>query len=152
MATMPKTSFTTKLKQALGTSKRPAVKVAINGYTYRSTVAVMGGTFMVGVAAEHRAAAAGVEGGDTVKVTLEPDTEPRVTPVPPDLAKALAKAKLTAAFDAAAPSRRKEFVRSVDEAKTPETRERRIQKVIDALQTGADVPTAPPPRIARTPR
>ena len=150
MATMPKTSFTTKLKQAagknavgivvppehvaaLGTSKRPAVKVTINGYTYRSTVAVMGGTFMVGVAAEHRAVA-GVEGGDTVKVTLELDTEPRVTPVPPDLAKALAKAKLAAAFDAAAPSRRKEFVRSVEDAKTPETRERRIQKVIDALQ------------------
>ncbi len=71
---MPKTSFTTKLKQAagknavrivvppehvaaLGTSKRPAVKVIINGYSYRSTVAVMGGTFMVGVAAEHRTAA-----------------------------------------------------------------------------------------------
>jgi Domain of unknown function (DUF1905)/Bacteriocin-protection, YdeI or OmpD-Associated len=118
---------------ALGTSKRPAVKVTINGYTYRSTVAVMGGTFMVGVAAEHRTAA-GVEGGDTVKVTLELDTEPRITPVPPDLAEALAKAKLTATFDAAAPSRRKEFVRGVEDAKTPEPRERRIQKVVVALQ------------------
>jgi len=68
-----------------------------------------------------------------VKVTLELHTEPRITPVPPDLAKALAKAKLTAGFDTAASSRRKEFVRSVVDAKTPETRERRIQKVIATL-------------------
>ena len=48
--------------EALGAGKRPAVKVTINGYTYRNTVAVMGGVSMVGVSAEHRAGA-GVAGG-----------------------------------------------------------------------------------------
>ena len=146
----PRASFTATLKKAkdmnavgievppdavaaLGTSKRPAVKVTLKGYTYRSTVAVMGGRFMVGVAAEHRAAA-GVDGGDTLTVTLELDTEPRVTPVPADLKAALVKAKVRAAFDAAAPSKRKEWVRQVEDAKTPETRERRIRKVVDALK------------------
>jgi hypothetical protein len=41
--------------EALGSGKRPAVKVTVNGYTYRSTVAVLGGAYMVGVNAEHRA-------------------------------------------------------------------------------------------------
>ena len=49
--------------QALGSGKRPAVTVTINGYSYRSTVAVLGGRYMVGVSAEHRAGA-GVAGGD----------------------------------------------------------------------------------------
>ena len=117
---------------ALGTSKRPAVTVTIGGYSYRSTVAVMGGRFMVGVAAEHRAAA-GVDGGDTVTVTLTLDVEPRVTPVPADLKAALTKAKALAAFEASAPSKRKEWVRQVEEAKAADTRARRIAKVVEAL-------------------
>ena len=61
--------------QTLGAGKRPAVKVTINGYTYRSTVAVMGGRYMVGVSAEHRAGA-GVAGGDEVDVDIDLDTAP----------------------------------------------------------------------------
>ncbi|HZN13913.1 MAG TPA: DUF1905 domain-containing protein [Acidimicrobiales bacterium] len=73
---------------ALGSTKRPPVLVTLNGrYTYRNTVAVMGGTFMIGVAAEHRAGA-GVAGGDTIDVELKLDTEPRVVEVPADLAQA----------------------------------------------------------------
>src|SRR5438309_2367144 len=55
---------------ALGASKRPPVRVTINGYTYRNTIAVMGGKYMVGVSAEHRAGA-GVGGGDEVDVEIE---------------------------------------------------------------------------------
>src|SRR5438445_5998830 len=73
---------------ALG-SKRPAVRVTLNGYTYRSTVASMGGRFMVGVSAKVREAA-GVAGGDEVDVTLSLDTEPREVVVPSDLTEALA--------------------------------------------------------------
>ena len=52
---------------ALGETKRPPVRVTINGYTYRSTVAVYGDTYLVGVSAENRAAA-GVSAGDEIEV------------------------------------------------------------------------------------
>ena len=74
--------------EQLGTSKRPAVRVTINGHTYRSTIAVMGGNFMLGVSAEHREAA-GVAAGDTVSVEVELDTAPRSVTVPDDFATAL---------------------------------------------------------------
>jgi uncharacterized protein DUF1905 len=74
--------------EALGSGKRPAVKVTINGYTYRSTVAVMGGLYMVGVNAKNRTSA-GVAGGDEVDVEIELDTAPREVTVPDDFAAAL---------------------------------------------------------------
>jgi hypothetical protein len=119
--------------EALGSGKRPPVRVTIKGYTYRSTIATMSGRCMVGVAAEHRAAA-GIEGGQTHTVTLALDAEPRVTAVPPDLGRALTAAKVLGAFNAGAPSRRKEWVRQVEEAKGAETRARRVAKVVSALQ------------------
>ena len=70
---------------ALGQTKRPPVRVTINGYTYRSTVAVLGGRFMIGVSNEVRAAS-GVAAGDEVEVELELDTAPREVSVPPELA------------------------------------------------------------------
>src|SRR5262245_19278218 len=119
--------------ETLGGGKKPAVKVTMNGKTYRSTVAVMGGAFMVGVSAENRALT-GVKGGDEVDVTLELDTEPRIYELPDDLAKALAgKPGATEAFHASAPPKRKEFVRQVNDAKTQETRERRIAKIVVEL-------------------
>lgn len=119
--------------EGFNAGKRPPVRVTINGYTYRNTVAVMGGAYMVGVSAEHRKNA-GVAGGDTIEVTLELDTEPRTVEVPVDLATALAaKAGALAAFDALSPSKRKEFVRQVEDAKTQETRERRIAGIVAKL-------------------
>ncbi|HKP51768.1 MAG TPA: YdeI/OmpD-associated family protein [Chloroflexia bacterium] len=115
---------------ALGTQKRPKVKVTINGYTYRNTVAVFGDVFMVGVSQEHRAAS-GLEAGNQVEVTLELDTEPRTVEVPEDLKAALsAKAGALEAFEARSYTMRKEFVRQVTEAKAQETRERRIAKIV----------------------
>ena len=81
----------------LDSGKRPPVKITINGYTYRSTVAVMGGKYMVGVPAEHREKA-GVGGGDKVDVGIELDTSPREVVVPEDLRKALNKAKAAKVF------------------------------------------------------
>src|SRR6476620_8646805 len=72
----------------LGAGKRPPVRVTINGYTYRNTVAVMGGVYMVGVSAEHRAGA-GVAAGDVLDIELELDTAPREVAVPADLDAAL---------------------------------------------------------------
>lgn len=117
---------------SFGAGKRVPVVVTINGYSYPSTIAVMGGQYLVGVAAVHREAA-GVAGGETHEVTLTHDTSARDTPLPDDLAEALAAAGARDRFDALAPSHRKEHVRSVTDAKAEATRQRRIEKVISAL-------------------
>jgi hypothetical protein len=110
-----------EVASALGTSRKPAVKVTLNGYTYRSTVATMGGKFMISLSAANRDAA-GLEGGERLEVSLELDTEARVTAIPNDLKAALSKAQLLTRFEQSAPSSRKEFVRQVEDAKAPETR------------------------------
>jgi len=118
---------------ALGSGKKPKVKVTLNGYTYRSTVAVYGDAFMLPLAQEHRKAA-GVKGGDAVVITLELDTEPRTVDVPPDLAAALAeKPGARAKFDALSYTLRKEYARQVEDAKTQETRSRRIANIVEKL-------------------
>jgi hypothetical protein len=116
----------------LGGGKRPPVLVTIGGYSYRSTIAVMAGRFMLGVSAEHRARS-GVAAGDTVEVTLALDAEVRTVDVPPDLAAALEAAGARDAFDRLAFSHRKEHVRAVEEAKKPETRKRRIDKAVEMV-------------------
>jgi hypothetical protein len=74
--------------EALAAGKRPPVTVTINGYTYRNTIAVMSGAYMIGVSSEHRGPA-GVGAGDEVDVELTLDTAPREVSVPPELAAAL---------------------------------------------------------------
>jgi hypothetical protein len=123
--------------EALGAGKRPPVRVTINGFTYRSTVAVMGGKFMVGVNAENRAAA-GVSGGDTVDVTLALDDQPRVVELPDDLAAALGRHDAAkAAFDRLSYTHKREHVMAIESAKKPETRQRRIAKALEQLGGGA---------------
>jgi antitoxin component of MazEF toxin-antitoxin module len=119
---------------ALGTQKRPKVKITLNNYTYRSTVAPYAGdVYMLPLSQEHRQAA-GVKAGDQVDVALELDTEPRTVEVPDDLVAALAeKPGARAAFDALSYTMRKEHVRQVEEAKAQETRERRITKIVGQL-------------------
>ncbi|WP_426560643.1 YdeI/OmpD-associated family protein [Angustibacter sp. McL0619] len=116
----------------LGRGRTPPVVVTLNGYTYRSTVAPMGGRFLIPLAATHRDSA-GVAGGEEHEVTVELDDQPRTVDVPDDLARALDDAGLRAAFDALAYTHRKEHVRSVLEAKAAATRERRIARVVVAL-------------------
>jgi bacteriocin resistance YdeI/OmpD-like protein/uncharacterized protein DUF1905 len=122
--------------EALGSGKRPPVKVTVNGYTYRSTVAVLGGVYMVGLSAEHRTGA-GVAGGDEVDVDLELDTAPREVAVPADLAAALdAEPAARRTFDGLSYSNKSWHVLQVDGAKTEETRQRRIAKSVAALKQG----------------
>jgi hypothetical protein len=119
---------------ALGGGKKPKVHVTINGYTYRSSVAVMGGRFLVGVSAEHRAGA-GVAAGDEVTVELRLDTDPRVVEVPADLAAALAEhPALKAKFDTLSYSHQRQHVLAVEAAKAAETRARRVAGVLTHLQ------------------
>jgi hypothetical protein len=118
-----------KIIAALGPGKKHKVTVGINGYTYRSTVAVYSGRYFLPLAKEHRDAA-GVKANDRVEVTLELDTAPREVDVPKDFAAALKKAGLTKEFAALAVTHRKEHVRAIEEAKAPETRLRRIEKAV----------------------
>jgi bacteriocin resistance YdeI/OmpD-like protein/uncharacterized protein DUF1905 len=121
---------------SLGAGKRPPVRVTINGFTYRSTVAVMGGVFMVGVSAENRAGT-GAAGGDVVDIDIELDTEPREVTVPPDFAAALKRdAKAKATFDGLSYSQKQSHVASIEGAKTDETRQRRIAKSLTTLREG----------------
>lgn len=120
----------------LGSSRRPAVRATIAGYSYRSTVASMRGTFMLPISAAIHASA-GVAAADEVDVELVLDTEPRVVTMPPDLAAALdADAEAKRFFDRLAYSQRLRWVLSVEGAKTEETRRRRIAKAVEALREG----------------
>jgi hypothetical protein len=122
--------------EALGSGKRPAVKVTVNGYSYRSTVASMSGVFMVSLSAEHRAGA-GVGGGNEVEVDLELDSAPREVTVPPELVAALdAEPAARATFDGLSYSNKSWHVLQVTGAKTEETRQRRIARSVDALKQG----------------
>ncbi len=122
--------------EALGSGKRPAVRVTINGYVYRSTVAVMGGMFMLPLSAENRAGA-GAAGGDEVEVDLELDTAPREVALPEDFSAALdAEPVARAFFEGLSFSHKRGFVEPIGQAKTPETRKRRIAKAIEMLREG----------------
>jgi hypothetical protein len=118
---------------ALGTQKKPKVTVSLKGYTYRSTVAAYGEIFILPLSQERRAAA-GVQAGDRVEVTLALDLEPRLVEIPEDLRAALAsKPGVLEAFETLAYSTRKELVRQVNEAKAQATRERRIAAMVEKL-------------------
>ncbi len=120
----------------LGSSKKPAVRVTINGYTYRSTVASMGGRFMLPISAEVREAAS-VAAKDKVDVDVELDTAPREVTVPPDFAHALTRDPAAKRlFEGLSFSNKQRIVIAIESAKTPETRERRIAKAVGALREG----------------
>lgn len=121
-----------KIIESFGSGKRPKVKVTMNGYTYRNTVAVYGDKYLVGISKEHRQGA-GIKGGEKVEVDIELDTEPRIIEIPKELKSALSKKGLLERFEKLAPSKRKEFVRQVNDAKAEETRNRRIEKILDSI-------------------
>jgi hypothetical protein len=120
--------------EALGSHKRPAVRVRINRHTYRTTVAPMGGRFLIPLSAENRNAA-GVAAGDEIDVDIALDDQPRDVTIPADYAAALdADPALRRRFDALAYTHRKEQVRAIEDAKTDATRQRRIEKFLDHLR------------------
>lgn len=122
--------------EGLGAGGRPAVTVTVNGFTYRSTVATMGGRFLLPLSAENRQGA-GVAAGDEVEVTVELDTAPREVTVPADLAEALDRVpEARTFFDGLSYSRRQRYVLLVEGAKKPETRQRRIEDSVTKLAAG----------------
>ena len=120
--------------EGLGSGKRPPVRITINGYVYRSTVATVDGKFMVGVSAEVRERA-GVAGGDEVDVDVELDTKPREVSVPEDFAAVLrADPQASAKFESLSYSGKQRLVAPVENAKKPETRQRNIDKAMTELR------------------
>ena len=121
--------------EELGGGRRPKVVVTINGTSFRTSIASMGGQFLLGVSNENRKLT-GTAAGDTVELELTLDVAPRTVEVPPDFAEALALVPgAREAFDRLADSHRKEHVRAIEEAKKPETRARRIDKAVEQVST-----------------
>ena len=119
--------------EQLGAGKRPAVSVTLRGHTYRSTIAPMGGVYMLPVSAEIRRIT-GVAGGNTVDVDVQLDTAPREVTIPPDLAAALdAEPEARSFFQNLSYSNKQRIVLAIEQAKTAETRRRRIVQSVQAL-------------------
>jgi Bacteriocin-protection, YdeI or OmpD-Associated/Domain of unknown function (DUF1905) len=120
----------------LDAGKKPPVRVTIGDHTYRTTIASRGERFLIPVSAENRESA-GVSAGDELDVNVELDTEPREVSVPSDLAAELERdAKARDFFETLSYSQRKWYVLPIEQAKTDETRQRRIAKAIEMLREG----------------
>ena len=116
--------------EALGAGRKPPVTVVVNGFEYRSTVAVMGGRYLIPFSSDKRAAT-GIAGGDPITVDLEVDTAPRSVELPQDFAAALDAAPgAREAYERLAPSHRKAHMTAIEQAKAPETRQRRIDAAV----------------------
>ncbi len=124
----------------LGAGRRPKVKVTIEAHTYRSSIASMGGRMLLGVSAENREAA-GVKAGDVLDVDVEVDTEERTVEVPEALAAELAGDEQAKAFyESLSYSQQQTFALPIGDAKTDETRQRRVDKAMAALREGRKRP------------
>src|ERR1039458_1310593 len=122
-----------KVVEALDSGPRPLIAVTVNGHTWRSRVALMRGQRLVGISAANRAAS-GIAEGDVVEVDLKLDTEPRVVPEPPDLAKALNDdPEARAVFERLPYGLKRKHVAAIEEAKTAEVRQRRIDRKLKPL-------------------
>jgi hypothetical protein len=117
----------------LGGGGRPKVATTVNGFTFRSSIAKMGGSYWLGVSADRRAEG-GLEGGRTYDLDIELDAAPRVIETPDDLRAALdAEPAARDAWQKLSYSHRRRHVEAIDAAKAPETRARRIAKAVEKL-------------------
>lgn len=122
--------------EALAAGRKPPVVVTIGGHTYRSSIAARGDRFLISLSADNRAKA-GVAGGDECEVDVEVDTAPREVTAPDDLAAALAaEPAARAAFDALSYSKQLALVLPIEQAKAADTRQRRVDKVLETLRSG----------------
>jgi hypothetical protein len=131
------------VEKTFGARGRVAVRGTLNGAPYRSSVFRMGGDCHFMVVNRKMREASGVTGGETVPVTMGRDTEERVITPPPDFARALKGNKDAAAtWGKLSFTHRREHVESIEGAKKPETRQRRIEKSIELLAAGRKEPRA----------
>jgi hypothetical protein len=122
-------------KAVFGKARAP-VRVTLNGYTFGSTIFSMGGPSFIPFRRSHREAA-GLEGGETLEVTLALDTAPRTVTAPADLANALKAAGAMGGWKALSFTHQREHVEAIEGAKKPETRVRRIEAAIAMIAAKA---------------
>jgi hypothetical protein len=120
---------------AFAPRKRVPVNVTVNGYPFRTTIADMGSGPKIGFNAVVRKGA-GISAGETATIEVELDTAERTVTVPPDLTAAMTAAD-RALFDKLSYTHRREHVQAIEDAKKPETRERRIAKTIEMVRAKA---------------
>jgi hypothetical protein len=118
--------------KAIFGSARAKVTVTFDGIAYRGTIAPMGGVSLIGILKDIRKQI-GKDVGDKVRVTVDLDAAPREVTLPDDVRAALRKAMLDAAFEELSYTHRKEHINAIEEAKQPQTRARRIDKLIAML-------------------
>lgn len=124
------------LIERLGAGRRPAVVVNVNGYEYQNTVGVMGGRHLISISAAVRKDT-GLKAGDPISVVLTLAGSPREVSVPDDFAAALAADQVAGPFFAQlSNSLQRYHVDSINAAKAPETRRRRIEKAVSLFQQG----------------
>ena len=125
-----------ELVDQLGGGRHPKVRVRLNGTEFGTSIASMGGRFLLGVSAERRAASGAIP-GQTYDVEIELDTAPRQIEVPDDLAAALAaEPSAQAMFESLSYSNQSWHVLQITGAKQPETRARRVAKSVAMLAEG----------------
>lgn len=123
--------------EAIGGGKRPRVTVTINGHSWKTRMAIMRGRYLIGLSNGNRKAA-GVATGDEIEVEVELDAEPPSVVEPPDFAQALdTEPAARTAYDRLAYSHRRQHVHTIESAKKPETRIRRIEQAMAVLRTEA---------------
>lgn len=123
--------------ESFGAGARPPVAITINGHRWRSRIAVKDGKCLVGISAANRQASA-ISAGDLVEVLLELDEEPRTIPEPTDLSDALEKNKRArAAFDGLPFGLKRRHIAAIEDAKSLQTRQRRIARLVSDLQQSA---------------
>lgn len=120
-------------KAVFGKTRAP-VKVTLNGYTFRSTIAAMGGPPCIPLRRSNREAAK-LEGHETLDVRLDLDEEPRVVEAPADLVKALKAASAWERWSDLSFTHQREHVEAIETAKKPETRTRRIDKAVQMVRS-----------------
>jgi len=121
--------------EPLGAGKRPPVLVNVNDFEYRSTVAVMGGRYLISHNAAQRKES-GINPGDRIYVTLTVADTPREFDVPADFAAALEAAGMRPFFDGLANGMQRFHVDNINGAKTDETRQRRVEKAVGLFTEG----------------
>ena len=121
---------------ALGSTQRPPVRVTVKGYTYRTSIASMGGKFMLGLNDEVRKGA-GVAAGETYDFNIVLDDQPREVELPQDFKAALDKdAKAKKFFETLNYSNKRRLAEPIGKIKSEETRQRRIERTIEGLRVG----------------
>ncbi len=135
-------NFPYDVQEVYGVRGQVKVKVTYDGVPYRGSLAKMGHHCHFLLVRKDIRKLIGKNAGDTVRVTVQRDTEERVVEVPAELADLFQQnPEAKALYDKLSYTHRKEYVQWINEAKRPETRQNRLAKTIEMLLNNKKNPT-----------